>query len=62
MKTTYFNMRSSYGVETVDELSREDFATSKEYRNEVRRLIGEYSLAGMPVYPSQRCTKDWKNK
>ena len=61
MKTIYLNMRSNYGVETVDELSRSDFETTKQFYVELRRLISEYRLAGMPVYSSIRCTKDWKN-
>ena len=57
----YFNFKSNYGVETVDELSREDFNTVKEFRKELSRLAGEYRLAGIPVYISSRCTKEWKN-
>ena len=56
----YFNMRTQYGVETVDELSRKDFNTYKAYRAEVKRLVAEYHMAGMNVYTSQRCCKDWK--
>ena len=55
-------MRSSFGVETVDELSRADFNKAKEFRAEVSRLLREYHIAGMNVYTSSRCTKDWKNK
>lgn len=62
MKVTYLNVRTSYGVETVDSVHREEFNSGKEYRKEITRLIGEYHLAGMPVYSSCRCTKDWKNK
>ena len=58
--TKYFNLRTSYGVETVDELSRSDFATLKEYRTELRRLASEYRLAGMGVYISARSTKEWR--
>ena len=60
--TKYLNMRSNYGVETVDELSTEDFETKKAFRAEINRLVSEYHLAGMGVYISVRCTKDWKNK
>jgi len=62
MRKVYLNMKSSYGVETVDELSRSDFDTGKQFRAEVRRLINEYHIAGMPVYASSRCTKDWKKE
>lgn len=55
-------MKSVYGTETVDELSREDFATFKEFRRELLYLLKNYRMAGMEVYSSQRCTNDWKNK
>lgn len=56
----YFNIRTAYGVETVDEINRSDFKSYSDYKNELRRLLSEYRLAGMDVYLSQRCTKDWK--
>lgn len=62
MKTIYFNLKSNYGVETVDELCSSDFDTYKEFRAEVRRLLSEYHLAGMNVYTSQRATKEWRSK
>lgn len=57
--TKYINMRSQYGVETVDELDSGDFESYKAFRIELRRLISEYRLAGMDVYSSQRACKDW---
>lgn len=57
----YFNIRTNYGVETVDELNRSDFKTYSEYKNELRRLLNEYRLSGMNVYLSQRCTNEWKS-
>ena len=57
----YFNMKSNYGVETVDELNSKDFNTYKEFREELIRLRKEYRFAGMDVYTSQRCTNEWKN-
>lgn len=59
---TYLNFKGSYGIETVDELNRKDFATYKEFRVELSRLVSEYRMAGMDVYTSQRCTKDWNSK
>ena len=56
----YLNIRTSYGVETVDQLNKEDFATYKEFRTELKRLVSEYHLCGMGVYVSQRSTKEWK--
>jgi len=58
----YLNMKSVYGIETVDELSFNDFKTYKEFRRELIRLCHEYHLAGMGVYISSRPTKDWNNK
>ena len=57
----YFNFRSSQGVETVDELNSNDFATFKEFRKELKRLVGEYHLAGMNVYTSSRACKGWNS-
>ena len=59
-KIVYLNFRSNYGVETVDQLEKKDYDTVKEFRKELNRLVAEYSLAGMNVYLSQRCTNDWK--
>ena len=58
----YINLKSSYGVETVDELSEKDFTTYKDFLKEFKRLLSEYRLAGMAVYSSNRCTKEWRNK
>ena len=62
MKTTkrYLNMKTQYGVETVDQLTSVDFKSYKEFRIELRRLVSEYHLAGMNVYTSQRCASNWK--
>ncbi len=62
MKTTYINMRSKYGIETIDEVNSIEFPDKKEFRKEVRSMIVNYGQCGMPVYTSQRCTKDWKHK
>lgn len=55
----YLNMRTAYGVETVEELDSKDFKTLKEFRIELKRLVSEYIFAGMNVYTSQRCTNAW---
>lgn len=57
----YLNIKTSYGIETVDEVRREDFNSHKEFIQELRRLKREYNIAGMLVYTSQRCTKEWNN-
>jgi hypothetical protein len=56
---TYFNIKTIYGVETVDQLNRKDFQTYSEYIIELKRLKNEYRLAGMDIYLSQRATKEW---
>lgn len=52
---TYINMRTSDGVETIDE-----FTTWKE----ARAMIAEYRLAygghGYPLYLSSRSTAEWR--
>ena len=60
--TTYLNMRTSYGVETVDEIKKSSFDSWSEFRAELSRLISEYNMCGMPVYASSRCTKEWRAK
>jgi hypothetical protein len=59
MQTIYLNMKSTYGVETVDEFTRENGQSPKEFRKYVNQMVKEYRLAGMNVYKSSRCTKDW---
>ncbi len=58
----YFNYKTGYGVETVDQIDQKDFIWYKEYRQELRRLLNEYRLAGMNVYISSRSSKDWREK
>jgi len=61
-KPIYLNMKGSYGIETVDEFTREIGQNPKEFRAYVSKMVSEYHLAGMPVYRSSRCTNDWKQK
>jgi hypothetical protein len=58
----YFNIKTSYGVETIDQLDAKDFNSYKDYIAELRRLKNEYKLAGMNVYLSQKATKEWREK
>ena len=58
----YFNIKTSYGVETIDQLDEKDFNSYSEYIKELRRLKNEYKLAGMEVYLSQKATKEWYSK
>jgi hypothetical protein len=59
---TYFNIKTNYGVETVDQISYKDFPTYKDFMDEKKRLLNEYRLCGMNLYLSRRSTKEWKNK
>ena len=61
MKTIYLNLRTNQGVETVDEFTKEPNQKWRDFRKYVSSMISEYHLAGMAVYSSSRCTKDWKN-
>ncbi|MFN5417957.1 MAG: hypothetical protein ACK5B9_12940 [Flavobacteriia bacterium] len=60
MKTVFLNMKTSQGVETVDEFTRELNQDPIEFRKYVNKMVKEYHLSGMNVYKSSRCTKDWK--
>ena len=55
----YLNMKSSYGVETIDQLDPKEFVNRKEFIKELNRLVYEYRLAGMNVYISSRACKEW---
>jgi hypothetical protein len=56
----YLNLKTTYGVETIDEVRLSDFDTSKAMRFYVYKLIHDYHLSGMRVYKSQRCDSTWK--
>lgn len=60
MQTIHFNMKSVYGIETVDSCSRSDWDTNKAFKAEIRSMLSNYHQCGMPVYLSQRCTNDYK--
>ena len=64
MKTIYLNLKSQYGVETVDQFTQGEDAPkdAKEFRKYVNEMLRNYRESGMQVYKSQRATKDWKNK
>lgn len=61
----YLNIKTSQGVETIDQLDAKDFKTYKEFNKELKRLKNEYRIASSfynSIYSSQRCTNDWKQK
>lgn len=60
--TVYLNMRTTQGVETVDEFTKEIGQDFKTFRAYVSKMVQEYHIAGMPVYRSSRPTKEWANK
>ena len=64
MQTIYLNMRTVYGVETVDQFTQGEDAPKepKEFRKYVNEMARNYREAGMQVYQSQRATKDWRDK
>lgn len=62
MATIYLNLKSNYGIETVDEFTREETQSPKEFRLYVNEMVREYHLAGQSVYKSSRSTKDWRDK
>ena len=59
-KPIYLNWNGPCGRETVDEVTPDEFATPRAFRDEARRLVGEYTLAGMAVYQSSRPCANWK--
>ena len=61
---TYLNIKTTAGIETIDELNAKDFKTVQEFWKEKKRLKNEYLTASSfysGCYWSQRCTNDWKN-
>lgn len=55
----YLNWKSTYGIETIDELDSKDFKTIKDFKSELNRLMMEYGMTGQSTYISQRCDKTW---
>ena len=56
----YINLKTSYGVETIDALDMKDFKTIRDFRIELQRLKREYINASPyynNIYISQRGTK-----
>lgn len=57
----YLQWKNGKSLETIDQLDRAAFQSGKDFRNEQRRLSGEYRIAyGYgDFYWSQRSCKDW---
>jgi hypothetical protein len=62
MKPIYLNTKTSQGVETIDEFTIEPQQSNKDFKKYIDKMINEYSIAGINVYKSSRCTKDWSSK
>ena len=62
MKTIYLNLKSKYGIETIDQFTQGEDAPQepKEFRKYVNEMVINYREAGMHVYKSQRATRDLK--
>ena len=62
MKPIYINTKTSQGVETIDEFNIEPQQSNKEFKKYINKMINEYNIAGINVYKSSRCTKDWSSR
>lgn len=60
--TIFLNTKQYGQVETVDEFTREEEQTPKEFRKYVSEMISSYRMNGISVYKSSRPTNDWKNR
>lgn len=60
MSTIYLNMRAYGYRETVDEFTRENGQSMREFRKYVNEMVAEYRMAGMPVYQSSRMCANWR--
>lgn len=62
MKTIFLNMKTSQGIETVDSFEMGKEENRKAFTKYVNDIAREYRVAGMNVYQSPKCTKEWRNK
>jgi len=62
MQTIYLNVRTSEGIETVDQFTQGEDSPKeyREFKKYVNDMIGNYHMTGQNVYKSQRCTNYWK--
>ena len=61
--TIYLNVKTSEGVETVDQFTPGEDAppSGPEFRAYINKMVQEYQLTGQNVYRSSRSTKTWKD-
>ena len=60
--TIYLNTKTNKDTETIDEFSKEVNQNTKDFRKYVNQMVNEYRIAGINVYKSSRCTKEWRAK
>lgn len=58
----YFNVKRTWGVETIDDIDINDFKTRRAHLEEIRNRLECYRSIGENVYLSTRCTKEWRNR
>ena len=59
MKVKYINIKTDYGIETIDEIRLQEFKTRIDYIEEYKRLLNEYRLNGLNAWLSIRPCKNW---
>jgi hypothetical protein len=62
MKPIYLNTKTNKDTETIDEFTIEPQQSNKDFKKYINQMINEYNTAGINVYKSSRCTKDWSSK
>lgn len=57
----FINIRTSEGVETIEEMHSTDYASMDAFKATLTTRIGSYRMIfkRADVYASQRCTKEW---
>jgi hypothetical protein len=59
MKVKYINIKTDFGIETIDEIRLQEFKTRIDYIKEYKRLLNEYRLNGLNAWLSRRACKNW---
>jgi hypothetical protein len=59
MKVKYINIKTDYGIQTIDEIRLQEFKTRIDYIKEYKRLLNEYRLNGLNAWLSLRACKNW---
>lgn len=56
----YINTKFDNQTETLDELNQADYSTYKEFKQELKRLVHEYTISGNgSPWVSSRACKGW---